>query len=113
MNYLKQNWAIIVVLVVLGFTLNPYQAFAHRSGCHRWHSCPSDTGSYVCGDLGYTSGCPVYRAPTPKPLPKKSPVVKATLTPKIIAPANAYIYKSAWYCNPGYKKVAKSCVVIK
>ena len=26
---------------------------AHRSGCHRWHSCPSDTGSYVCGDLGY------------------------------------------------------------
>ena len=22
---------------------------AHRSGCHRWHSCPSDTGSYVCG----------------------------------------------------------------
>ncbi len=31
--------------------------FAHRSGCHRWHSCPSDTGSYVCGDLGYTSGC--------------------------------------------------------
>ncbi len=31
--------------------------FAHRSGCHRWHSCPSDTGSYICGDLGYTSGC--------------------------------------------------------
>lgn len=32
-------------------------AQAHRDGCHRWHSCPSDTGSYVCGDLGYTSGC--------------------------------------------------------
>ncbi len=31
---------------------------AHRDGCHRWHSCPSDTGSYVCGDLGYTSECP-------------------------------------------------------
>lgn len=31
--------------------------FAHRSGCHRWHSCPSDTGSYVCGDLGYCSQC--------------------------------------------------------
>ncbi len=28
-------------------------AEAHRNGCHRWHSCPSDTGSYVCGDLGY------------------------------------------------------------
>jgi len=31
---------------------------AHRSGCHRWHSCPSDTGSYVCGDLGHCSQCP-------------------------------------------------------
>ncbi|WP_264775294.1 SH3 domain-containing protein [Deinococcus aetherius] len=40
---------------VLFMLLAPAQA--HRSGCHRWHSCPSDTGSYVCGDLGYTSGC--------------------------------------------------------
>jgi endonuclease YncB( thermonuclease family) len=31
---------------------------AHRSGCHRWHSCPSDRGTYVCGDLGYCSQCP-------------------------------------------------------
>ena len=31
---------------------------AHRNGCHRWHSCPSDSGSYVCGDLGYSSQCP-------------------------------------------------------
>jgi hypothetical protein len=26
---------------------------AHRSGCHRWHSCSSDHGTYTCGDLGY------------------------------------------------------------
>jgi hypothetical protein len=32
-------------------------AAAHRSGCHRWHSCPSDHGTYVCGDLGYCSQC--------------------------------------------------------
>jgi endonuclease YncB( thermonuclease family) len=32
--------------------------FAHRDGCHRWHSCPSDNGSYVCGDLGYDDQCP-------------------------------------------------------
>jgi hypothetical protein len=31
---------------------------AHRSGCHRWHSCPSDHGTYTCGDLGYCSQCP-------------------------------------------------------
>lgn len=33
-------------------------AEGHRNGCHRWHSCPSDTGSYVCGDLGYSRFCP-------------------------------------------------------
>jgi hypothetical protein len=32
-------------------------AEAHRSGCHRWHSCPSDSGSYICGDTGHCSGC--------------------------------------------------------
>ena len=31
---------------------------AHRSGCHRWHSCPSDSGSYICGDTGHCSRCP-------------------------------------------------------
>jgi hypothetical protein len=47
-----------------GLAVAPSPASAHRDGCHRWHSCPSDTGSYVCGDLGYTSGCPVsYAAP--------------------------------------------------
>lgn len=33
---------------------------AHRSGCHRWHSCPSDTGSYICGDLGHPCQYPTY-----------------------------------------------------
>src|SRR5437667_11919782 len=33
-------------------------AHAHRSGCHSWHSCPSDAGSYVCGDTGHCSACP-------------------------------------------------------
>ncbi len=37
---------------------------AHQSGCHRFHSCESDTGSYVCGDLGYYSECG-YGPPEP------------------------------------------------
>lgn len=36
-------------------------AAAHRSGCHRWHSCPSDSGSYVCGDTGHCNYCPDNR----------------------------------------------------
>lgn len=55
----------------------PILVDAHQSGCHRWHSCPSDTGSYVCGDLGYYSGCPSYS--TPKPEPKQT-------TPKYVQP---------------------------
>ncbi|MGW2705249.1 hypothetical protein [Streptomyces sp. NPDC001340] len=37
--------------------LLPATAEAHRDGCHRWHSCPSDSGSYTCGDLGYYTYC--------------------------------------------------------
>jgi micrococcal nuclease len=33
-------------------------ADAHRSGCHRWHSCESDRGTSVCGDLGSCGQCP-------------------------------------------------------
>ena len=47
--------AAVTAAVIAG---SPVQADAHRDGCHRWHSCPSDTGSYVCGDLGYYSQCP-------------------------------------------------------
>jgi endonuclease YncB( thermonuclease family) len=51
--------------IILGITLvtqsmaaqNP-TIFAHKDGCHRWHSCPSDNGSYVCGDLGHDDECP-------------------------------------------------------
>jgi hypothetical protein len=45
--------------VLLSFSL----AQAHRSGCHRWHSCPSDTGSYICGDRGNDTYCPKPRGP--------------------------------------------------
>ncbi len=37
-------------------------AEAHRSGCHRWHSCPSDSGSYTCGDAGHPCQYPTYPA---------------------------------------------------
>ena len=47
--------ALCGTLATLSLFATPAQA--HRSGCHRWHSCPSDTGSYVCGDLGYTTFC--------------------------------------------------------
>lgn len=48
------NTLLASALATLAF---PAYVIAHQSGCHRWHSCPSDTGSYVCGDLGYDTYC--------------------------------------------------------
>src|SRR2546428_13185529 len=50
--------ALALILIFL-LTVSGISAVeAHRSGCHRWHSCPSDRGTYVCGDLGHCSACP-------------------------------------------------------
>ena len=52
---------IIVILLILTLSVGVIPltpSYAHQSGCHRWHSCPSDSGSYVCGDLGYDTYCP-------------------------------------------------------
>ena len=48
----------IMYLIIGWFVLVPSLASAHRSDCHRWHSCPSDHGTYTCGDIGYCSQCP-------------------------------------------------------
>jgi phosphatidylserine/phosphatidylglycerophosphate/cardiolipin synthase-like enzyme len=31
---------------------------AHQDPCHRWHACPSDRQTYVCGDKGRCEQCP-------------------------------------------------------
>jgi endonuclease YncB( thermonuclease family) len=48
----------IIASVSFVVMLSEQDSFAHRDGCHRWHSCPSDSGSYTCGDTGYCSECP-------------------------------------------------------
>jgi hypothetical protein len=50
--------SLIASSVLFAPLVHPPRSEAHRSGCHAWHSCPSDTGAYTCGDLGYCSGCP-------------------------------------------------------
>lgn len=67
--------AICVAFSVVVFSQN---AEAHRDGCHRWHSCPSDSGSYTCGDLGYTSGCGFAE--------EEMEVAPATSTSKVYVP---------------------------
>ena len=48
----------IFFVILSSITLNQtIESDAHRDGCHSHHSCPSDSGSYVCGDKGYCSEC--------------------------------------------------------
>ena len=55
----RWRWLPLLAMLAVAFLALPApHAEAHRDGCHRWHSCPSDTGSYVCGDLGYYNECP-------------------------------------------------------
>jgi hypothetical protein len=49
---------LIAGVISQSFSIHNQEVLAHVSGCHRDHSCPSDTGSYVCGDLGYDDQCP-------------------------------------------------------
>lgn len=60
-------------------------ASAHRDGCHAAHSCPSDSGSYVCGDKGIYTYCPSTEAvPEAAPL-YEEPDIEAPDTPEIAA----------------------------
>lgn len=74
-----KSWLIVAALV--GATLSPLPAAAHQSGCHRWHSCPSDSGSYECGDLGYDTYCGGDPDPEPTVEPEPEPEPTATAAP--------------------------------
>jgi hypothetical protein len=87
----------IIVLSFLAFAfVSTSSAEAHRDGCHAAHSCPSDTGSYVCGDLGNSSECgdtpKTDAAPAPTsapikqyvaPIATKAPLRQPTSTPTV------------------------------
>lgn len=47
-----------IFLFVISIASCAVTASGDNGGCHRWHSCPSTTGSFVCGDTGHCSQCP-------------------------------------------------------
>lgn len=70
--------AALAAGLLAAFTLAT-PTLAHRSGCHRWHSCPSDTGSYT-------------RRPALPTVPRPRG------SPSVVASASAYP------CQPGQIK---------
>lgn len=77
---------LLLLLAMVGFmvSLQANPVLAHRSGCHRWHSCPSDSGSYTCGDTGHSNYCgttPTPQITTPVVTPTPSPDTSTSPTP--------------------------------
>jgi phosphatidylserine/phosphatidylglycerophosphate/cardiolipin synthase-like enzyme len=92
------NLRAVIGLVVLSLVVGgswTVSAFGHQDPCHRLHSCPSDHGTYVCGDKGRCDQCPdnqpclarkprVASSPTPAPA-SRSPSSSATTTPSAVS----------------------------
>ena len=101
---------LLLHLIIVGlFFFSVSTTSAHQSGCHRWHSCPSDTGSYVCGDLGYTSGCYSSTYDSSDYSNYDSSDYSYPSTPT--CPLNSYYDgSSSCKCNYGYVVDGGSCV---
>lgn len=104
----KKYLALIVIILGTLFFTDP--AFAHRSGCHRWHSCPSDSGSYICGDAGHPCQYPTYPASGGVVYPPSGYYKDCYDCPIKKVPENANTSGIGWSCNGGYIKVGAACV---
>jgi phosphatidylserine/phosphatidylglycerophosphate/cardiolipin synthase-like enzyme len=81
--------AIMALVLILG-CLGILRAEAHQDPCHRLHSCPSDHGTYVCGDKGRCDRCPDNQwclagkprlAASPDPAPVSPAPLSSATTP--------------------------------
>lgn len=107
------NWAkgslFIIALLLAGGVFTP-DALAHRSGCHRWHSCPSDSGSYTCGDAGYACQYPTYPKSGGAIYPPNGYYKDCYDCQLKKVPSNAHTSGIGWSCNSGYIKSGNICV---
>jgi len=103
---------VILYVGILGLIFLIFNsASAHRSGCHRWHSCPSDSGSYTCGDVGHPCQYPTYPASGGVIYPPSGYYKDCYDCPLKKVPSNAYAPVSGigWSCDSGYIKVGSTC----
>ena len=101
-------------------------AFAHQSGCHRWHSCPSDHGTYTCGDTGHCSQCPdndyckggiplsITSTYTSNPTSTTSPAVQSSPKTNLVPTQTGTCDDSLWshVYHPQRLKVLDQCKTV-
>lgn len=80
----------------------------HQSGCHAWHSCPSDHGTYVCGDTGHgcnfaASGTRIAAPPSKQSVSKAAPVHAAVAAS---AAAKTVTVRTGAVCRDGTHSAA-------
>jgi len=108
---MKKLLIFLIVIFSVSLVSIP-SASAHRSGCHRWHSCPSDSGSYTCGDAGYPCQYPTYPASGGVVYPPSGYYKDCYDCALKRVPNNAKTSGIGWYCNSGYIKSENACVPI-
>jgi hypothetical protein len=98
-------------MILFLYMTAPYPVDAHRSGCHRWHSCPSDSGSYTCGDAGYPCQYPTYPSSGGVIYPKSGYYRDCYQCPLKKVPLNASTPSTGvgFTCDPGYIKSGITC----
>lgn len=79
-NRVSQIVVVAVASIALLFLVPGKVAFAHQDGCHRHHSCPSDRGTYVCGDTGNFTYCPENSPSQVAPEPTTAPATTVAAT---------------------------------
>jgi phosphatidylserine/phosphatidylglycerophosphate/cardiolipin synthase-like enzyme len=75
---------LVLMLILLGTSLTGLDA--HQDPCHRRHSCPSDQGTYVCGDLGHCDQCPgtpYCQGRQPMPTAQQTPLPTPPLSSRL------------------------------
>lgn len=89
------------VAIGLVFILSWTGIEAHQDPCHRRHSCPSDHGTYVCGDRGRCEQCPDHQyCRAGKPRAATSP--SATPTSPASTPTRSFTPEGVTVCfRPG------------
>ena len=101
-----------VALFILGCTGFYNVVDAHQSGCHRWHSCPTDSGSYTCGDLGYACQYSTYSNSSSGSYSSSysgyTPSYSYISTPS--CPLNSYASGTSCKCFSGYVSDGTNCV---